>query len=629
MGVDGLSRHVRDAATSEVASGPAALPPLVVDGAQLAFVFCRTAGVWGVLNGGFDALAEVAAGFLGRLQKMTPKLVVVFDGMDMPEMDEHKLLTRTGNRVAAVAQELVLFGGEAHPAWDGSHGTVLPHFAKQRVLELLDELGIEQERHLGEADGRVAELARELGGYAVTNDSDLIIFDTPGVVLLDSIQFLPGDGQGEEEEEETMLFELAARSKVATQLGVPEALLPALACIVGNDVVPPAVFQPLRNQISGEGLHGPAVVAHVAGFLRPFATVDEALQHAMELNGGSGALDKDTVLWAARQYADNQSRVPPDVDALPEAVRRDFVAGLCPVLLMNVMTGRTHRWALTAEDVGQPSAWSRLADLRQQVVTRAARAAKADRVDQAVCEQLSWKTTRLDVARVLLRRPARFEEGDSLGFVRDCLVEFFRAHPALAETSRWAVLRLAACAVPPSLTTGSCACRHPGLPSTTLENIELVADWLATVDLVQLDWTLASKQRALPLSLHILGDGLRLHHLLALAATTASPVICEAHGAVPPELAEALRLADANALANTDPDAAEHQTSSRPLTLPQRQACRFWLKGSCVHADCRFFHDPAQQQGQQGQQQQQQKPACRFFQNGFCRAGDSCRFRHT
>lgn len=91
----------------------------------------------------------------------------------------------------------------------------MPQLLEPRVREVVMEMNINQQQSLGEADSRLAALARELGGFVVSNDTDLVIFKSRGLVLRDSIKIGHERGQ----------MRMVHRDKLAEKLRMPAELL--------------------------------------------------------------------------------------------------------------------------------------------------------------------------------------------------------------------------------------------------------------------------------------------------------------------------------------------------------------------------------------------------------------------
>ena len=124
------------------------------------------------------------------------------------------------------------------PSWN-SNKTVLPLFAEAVVCEVAAQEGVEIVRADGEALPLVVWHAAKLGGYAVTNDCDVLCFSGGGpsgsdpaahlrVIFVEDLRITTGGNAG-------VGWRSVQPATVADALGLTLAQMPMLGTLVGND----------------------------------------------------------------------------------------------------------------------------------------------------------------------------------------------------------------------------------------------------------------------------------------------------------------------------------------------------------------------------------------------------------
>ncbi|KAG0234096.1 hypothetical protein BGW41_001233 [Actinomortierella wolfii] len=128
---------------------------------------------------------------------------------------------------------------------------LIPPLVLDITLQTLRNLNVELCVCDGEADGLVAQLAREkaldddvIEAYALSKDSDYFIFNTGpaskgGYIPLDTFIVT----RNETTDEITISATIYTQESVANQLGIVEECLPLFASLTGNDYIRPETFE--------------------------------------------------------------------------------------------------------------------------------------------------------------------------------------------------------------------------------------------------------------------------------------------------------------------------------------------------------------------------------------------------
>ncbi|KAF8986126.1 hypothetical protein BGZ46_009237 [Entomortierella lignicola] len=193
-----------------------------------------------------------------RLNRDTEKIHKMSRVMSGLEHYHTQGLNSNHNNTLASAGEginaLISCSGGVRSAAGGSRSSshfLIPPLVMEVTLQTLRSLGVDLMVCDGEADGLVAQLAREKSlqedvdeAYAVSKDSDYFIYNTGsfakgGYIPLDSL-FVSSDPQTQIT---TITANVYSQSAIAEHLGIQPHFLPLFASLVGNDYLRPEIFE--------------------------------------------------------------------------------------------------------------------------------------------------------------------------------------------------------------------------------------------------------------------------------------------------------------------------------------------------------------------------------------------------
>ncbi|KAJ3254247.1 Protein asteroid 1 [Boothiomyces macroporosus] len=160
---------------------------LVVDGNSFGFQIAREINwLHGPQYHSFQYYVEQHYSYLIRTGK---RIIVVFDGA-LPKYKVSERLSRNQERVDKIHELLKeATAAVVDPGSQSLAASILPPFAVPIVIETVKKLGVEYIIAKEEADSVIAGLAKKYNGYVLSQDSDFYVYDIPGFIPLDSINF--------------------------------------------------------------------------------------------------------------------------------------------------------------------------------------------------------------------------------------------------------------------------------------------------------------------------------------------------------------------------------------------------------------------------------------------------------
>lgn len=184
-----MTRFVKDANLGKKVSWPARVPtsgesgsntsiattPLVIDGFSLIFAVFFQANHW-VEGGSFEYYAQYLKGYLRALKLIGFEPYIILDG-GMPEEKLETVTRRECDRMTRVRKIMTstnLVDGEKS---FGRNNGIMPAMVVSVTLQALQDEKIWHRICWNEADITVAELAANLDGVVMSNDSDFFIYN--------------------------------------------------------------------------------------------------------------------------------------------------------------------------------------------------------------------------------------------------------------------------------------------------------------------------------------------------------------------------------------------------------------------------------------------------------------------
>ncbi|KAL7752061.1 hypothetical protein RI367_002590 [Sorochytrium milnesiophthora] len=264
-----------------------------------------------------------------------------------------------------------LVNGKLHPSLELSHA-VLPCSTLDVALTTMNAMELPVVVAADEADGVNAAIARRDGAMVVSRDSDFFIFDVPaGYVPIDSWSWAK-DGDG--------VFRMRGTvyqpARLARHLGLPIALLPLFASLLGNDSVPRdnALASAIYSQSHGR-LSPDARVSRLAQYLARFSYLGSAQKvldaiaplAGISVKGGKAASLYRSIQHSITQYTD-VDKVDTFVDMpgndLAVRISKLFATGALSTRLIDLFYYKVFETYTLLEDMTKDTAWDHSQPLR-------------------------------------------------------------------------------------------------------------------------------------------------------------------------------------------------------------------------------------------------------------------------
>lgn len=197
-----------------------------------------------VLNylGQYTELADLFISHLQQMQAAGIDLKIYFDGPLHGRKEQTRFLRHRGNidRIHSVLKNMTWLA-QNDKSTKANRSTsvsqqlfVIPLLALDACVHAIRHHSIDFEFCDDEADGEIAQQARENGGFIISRDSDFFVYNlgTAGYIPLDTLT-INSDG----------LTALAYRSsQIASHFGLEPKYMPVFASILGNDYLPADLF---------------------------------------------------------------------------------------------------------------------------------------------------------------------------------------------------------------------------------------------------------------------------------------------------------------------------------------------------------------------------------------------------
>ena len=209
---------------------------VIIDGDNLRFALYKWCpGLNHCFGGDYDKYYRYVQQFFSLLLSCGVTPIIVFDG-GYDKSDQklatvmHRLSEHTKNAMACncVTQSKL---------------QVFPIFGKEVFMEVLKDLSIEMRQCSYEADEVIAQVAMKENCPVISNDSDFYIFNVQ-FISLDSLEL------DNLEQEKSIRCRVFNREKLLAYYGIYSLeLLHLFASLMGNDYIPPQVFEKIFMNI--------------------------------------------------------------------------------------------------------------------------------------------------------------------------------------------------------------------------------------------------------------------------------------------------------------------------------------------------------------------------------------------
>ena len=354
---------------------------LIVDGSALFYHVFFQSGDW-IHGGNFAKFVAYLRAYIHVLRAAGFELHVLVDG-GIPDAKLDTINSREAEKIRRIVktQRAVLADDGSYRAMDG----FMPPLAYFAAIEVFREENVWFRVCWAEADGLIANLARQKDALVLSKDSDFFIFDAPGYMPLYDLEIpraLLNMFWGSAIEPEAVFNVNAVvfvPSEIASFMSFDVKFLPLLAALTGNDyeqVVDNVDKYILASNPTLSNLSPHDRIREVAGLLakqtEAEVSVEEASRNVADLIAGENeevrGLIFESTSNAARHYAlqefedfDASANVFPGSDKATteqdRLVLAAFEQGLLPCTLANLLTANRIMCSVRLSVVDAHSPW--------------------------------------------------------------------------------------------------------------------------------------------------------------------------------------------------------------------------------------------------------------------------------
>eukprot|EP01080_Neovahlkampfia_damariscottae_P003520 gene3520-6167_t len=249
MGVKGLTSFIRTKYHSSIKfiNIQEKIPEqstIIIDGYSLLYYLYQQSNLDWFNGGEYDEFSKYVLNFLHFFDKF--KLLIIFDGCQ--EESKRKMKIKRSSKYSQWTK--ILFKSKLNQKIDDrdhfNHERIffLPVLSFSIFLNILKKLkNVEIEQSPFEADPYMAKRSYELKGYVLSSDSDFMIYNTKGMIVLDEMELKEVEGKKE------IWSILVNQNDVAFHLRVTKNHLPLLTCLTGNDYISENVLVEFHQKI--------------------------------------------------------------------------------------------------------------------------------------------------------------------------------------------------------------------------------------------------------------------------------------------------------------------------------------------------------------------------------------------
>ncbi|XP_070822884.1 single-strand DNA endonuclease ASTE1 [Chaetodon trifascialis] len=292
---------------------------LLIDGYNLLYLLYFKSGLDQNHGGEYAAFEELIEKFVKVLRDCKVAPYVVLDGG--ADYNDRKLETLTQRAADGIRRA-------CEAAQTGKQKYILPQLVKLVFKQTLARLEVPVAQCYGEADQQIAALAKEWECPVLSNDGDFFIFDLPaGLLPLSHFQWEAVDRSGSQSFIPCKSYKT---SSFCTLFNLQHQLLPAFACLAGNDYVNLQRLEPSISWTPGD-LEG------LLCWLRGFDQPQEALNKVLELMGAQSRARQEEVRQALSLGMEEYQ--------LPSSpLKRFFIHGVAPPFPEEQVAGLVPDW---------------------------------------------------------------------------------------------------------------------------------------------------------------------------------------------------------------------------------------------------------------------------------------------
>lgn len=281
---------------------------LVIDGNNLQFaLYFRSSQKSNdyIYGGDYVHYAALCRQFFTSLLKCNVKPIVIFDGGLDESMNKFKtVMGRFHQRFHCVRRISYLrFNRE---------NKICPLLTRKVFEAVLNELKIRHVQSLFEADMHIAMIANQLKCPVLSNDSDFLVFDLEGGLIITDLVDFTWTVNIKYDEDKTVLYKYVACSiyyidnLIEFFPGLKKHLMPLFSTLMGNDYVEKRIFENIFNGIPNVNQHRKTrnlinIKRHedmirLLNWLKDKQSVDEAMQELIKFIKGDSRQNAQQLL---------------------------------------------------------------------------------------------------------------------------------------------------------------------------------------------------------------------------------------------------------------------------------------------------------------------------------------------
>lgn len=233
MGIKGLTHYLSNKFYSSIKpiniSKLKEKSEILIDGYSFLYYLYQNSNLDWLYGGEYQLFNEYISEILDYFQSF--QLIFIFDGIQSEEkLKMKKIRSEKKGKFNSIIFSTRL--GESIPDRDFNNEIIfhLPLFSLDILLnQLKNRKNIEIIQSNFEADPYMAKLSKEKNCYVLSNDSDFMIFQCKGLILMNELEF--------KKETKELYCIIITNEILSYHLEIDIDLLPILACLSGNDFI--------------------------------------------------------------------------------------------------------------------------------------------------------------------------------------------------------------------------------------------------------------------------------------------------------------------------------------------------------------------------------------------------------
>jgi len=328
MGIRGLSSYFsnRDSFFKTISLDGGVV---IIDGNNLRYSLYRdTPGTNHAFTGEYDKYYKHVHEYFSTLVSCGITPIVVFDGgYDVSDIKQRTVMHRARDQIR---NSLACNSVSQHKI------QVYPLLGKSVYLDVLADLNIQCVQTLFEADQIIARMGMERGCPVLSNDSDFFVFSVD-FVKLDSVDIIRSKEEGK------LVCDIFDRNKFLDYYNFSNPdLLHLLASLIGNDYIPPSVFDVIFSTIklpnkTKSGTERHRKIRGLISWLSKESNVNSAIDRILGAFQEKDRKSLKTKILASMDVYSGGDDGQQDQNILPQRLQKDFFECRLPNWTMDVV----------------------------------------------------------------------------------------------------------------------------------------------------------------------------------------------------------------------------------------------------------------------------------------------------